>query len=200
MTSLTPEEWISKCMGSGPIDPIFAQFGLAMSRSLKSMADAAWHKVPIPEGFNIDSLKNVSAQKYGQHIEVLVLIRAMDIACKFVHVPSRGFYPKFLNLLELDTRTKSFLNHLDKWLDKLESMHLNLQISDESNLVSLPPLEPNTSPMDEIIHSDICILAAHWKHDSMKQWVKSLSVLEGVAFHICLLTHVSLQQLQTSLV
>ncbi len=82
-----------------------------MSKILKSTADAAWHKAPIPEGFNIDSLKNASAQKYGQHIEILVLIRAMDIACKFVHVPSRGFYPKFSKPLELDSRTKSVSEH-----------------------------------------------------------------------------------------
>ncbi|PBK86313.1 hypothetical protein ARMGADRAFT_1086784 [Armillaria gallica] len=161
----------------------------AMSKILKSMADAAWHKVPIPEGFNIDSLKNASAQKYGQHIKILVLIRAMDIACKFVHVPSHGFYPKFSKPLELDTRTKNFLNRLDKWPDKLESMRLNLRMSDETNLVPLPPLTPNVTPTDNIIHGDICILAAHWKHDSMKQWVKLLSVLEGVVFHIHLLTH-----------
>ncbi|PBK94309.1 hypothetical protein ARMGADRAFT_1029448 [Armillaria gallica] len=146
--SLTPKEWISKCIGSGRIDPIFAEFGLAMSKILKSTVDTAWHKAPIPEGFNIDSLKNASAQK-----------------------------------------SSKFLNHLDKWPDKLESMRLNLQMSDETNLVPLPLLTPNATPTDKIIHGDVCILATHWKHDSMKQWVKSLSVLEGVAFHIRLLTH-----------
>lgn len=96
--------------------------------------------------------------------------------------------------------SSKFLNRLDKWPDKLESMRLNLQMSDETNLVPLPPLTPNATPTDKIIHGDVCILAAHWKHDSMKQWVKSLSVLEGVAFHIRLLTHVSMQQLQSSLI
>ncbi len=94
--------------------------------------------------------------------------------------------------------SSKFLNHLDKWLEKLESMHLNLQMSDEMNLVSLPPLTPNTTPTNEIIHGDICILATHWKHDSMKQWVKLLSMLEGVAFHIHLLTQVSIQQPQSN--
>ncbi len=79
-------------------------------------------------------------------------------------------------------------------------MCLNFQMSDKMNLVPLPPLTSNATPTDGIIHGDVCILAAHWKHDSMKQWVKSLSVLEGVMFYIYLLTHVSLQQLQSSLV
>ncbi len=74
------------------------------------MADVTWHKVPIPEGFNIDSQKNVSAQKYGQHIEILVLIQAMDIVCKFVH-PSCGLYMKISKLLELDIRTKNISEH-----------------------------------------------------------------------------------------
>ena len=85
-----------------------------------------------------------------------------------------------------------FLNRLDKWPDKLEYMHLNFWMSDKMNLVDLPPLGPNATRTEEIIHGNVCILASHWKHDSTKQWVKSLSVLEGVAFHIHLLTHVSL--------
>lgn len=93
-----------------------------------------------------------------------------------------------------------FINRLDHWPKKLEGMNLNLRTSNEANLITLPPLEPNMTHEDHIIHDDVCILAAHWKHDSMKQLVKSLSVLDGVAFHIRLLTHVSLQQLQSSLV
>ncbi|KAK0217453.1 hypothetical protein EDD85DRAFT_797934 [Armillaria nabsnona] len=48
---------------------------------------------------------------------------------------------------------------------------------------------PTTIGNNEILHKDICLLANHWKHESAKNWLKVLCVLDGMAFHIWLLRY-----------
>ena len=84
-----------------------------------------------------------------------------------------------------------FLKRLDGWTQKLTEISTSLRIYNEKKVAPLVPLQPTTMGNNEILHKDICLLANHWKHESAKNWLKVLCVLDGVAFHIRLLRYVS---------
>ncbi|KAK0457075.1 uncharacterized protein EV420DRAFT_1480949 [Desarmillaria tabescens] len=60
----------------------------------------------------------------------------------------------------------------------------------ETLVLFLRRLEGWMHKLDEIATSlHICLLANHWKHESAKNWLKVLCILDGVAFHIRLLRY-----------
>ncbi|KAK0435451.1 uncharacterized protein EV420DRAFT_1653205 [Desarmillaria tabescens] len=190
-TPLDPEQWFCLRSMESDIELKFLQFGMAMARSLKSIADEGWEKVkggkPKNHIDNIGGGRNAS--KFAGHLETLILVRAVDIAAGFLHLPTRSYYPSFQKSISLDERQMGFLRRLESWPQKLAEIQTSLHMYKERASTPLPPLALGASFTQEILHSDVCLLAHHWKHESAKNWLKVLSVLDRVAFHIRLLCY-----------
>ncbi len=102
-TPLDPEQWFELHAGGSDQDIQILQFGKAMARSLKSVADEGWNKGD-PQ-MRIDNLSGGRSQtKSAGLLETLVLVKATDIAAGFLRLPSRTFYPSFSKTLHLEDR------------------------------------------------------------------------------------------------
>ncbi|KAK0445274.1 uncharacterized protein EV420DRAFT_1648412 [Desarmillaria tabescens] len=189
LSHLNPDLWYELHVEESHQNADILQFGMAMGRSLKSVADKDWDK-GHPSQKCIDSISGGrNANKSTGQLKTLVLVKAMDIAAGFLRLPCRSYYPSFKKSLTFDERQLGFLRRLEGWTHKLDEIATSLHMYNERRMVPLPPLQPDATMNHEILHADICLLANHWKHESVKNWLKVLCVLDGVAFHIRLLCY-----------
>ena len=81
-----------------------SDFGIAIGRSLKSVADKDWDR-GHPAQIHIDNIgRGRNANKSTGQLETLVLVKAMDIASGFLHLPCCSYYPSFSKTLSFDAR------------------------------------------------------------------------------------------------
>ncbi|KAK0438495.1 uncharacterized protein EV420DRAFT_1651420 [Desarmillaria tabescens] len=143
---LDPEQWFHLRSMESDIELKFLQFGMAMARSLKSIADEGWEKVkggkPKNHIDNIGGGRNAS--KFAGHLETLILVRAVDITAGFLRLPTRSYYPSFQKSISLDKRQ----------MGKLAEIQTSLRMYKERASTPLPPLAPGASFMQEILHGD----------------------------------------------
>ncbi|KAK0493731.1 hypothetical protein EDD18DRAFT_1356181 [Armillaria luteobubalina] len=164
LTPLDPEKWFALCSLTSDQDTEILEFGIAIGRSLKLLADDGWSRGGPPKD-NIDFFVPVhGSSKSASQLDILVLVKVMDIAAGFLRLPTRSHYPSFKTAIKLEANNMGYLKRLDDWPNKLDDLRIALQI-------------------------DVCLLASHWKHESTKNWLKALSVLDGVSFHMRLLCY-----------
>ena len=104
LSDLDPDLWYKLRAEESSQGSDISQFGIAIGRSLKSVADKDWDK-GHPAQIRIDSIGGGrNANKSTGQLETLVLVRAMDIASGFLRLPCRSYYPSFSKMLSLDVR------------------------------------------------------------------------------------------------
>ncbi|PBK65611.1 hypothetical protein ARMSODRAFT_430394 [Armillaria solidipes] len=181
---------------------MIAEFGQAIGRNLKSVADHAWTNGDPPKG-HIDLITGYPSA-FG-YVETLIHVRAMDIASGFLRIKKRPFYPNFDRQIHFESRNRDvpgtdgtekrihnifqYLNRLDDWCQKLENIRTSMRLYEMNSTLTLPPLPQGATQNQAILHTDVCFLANHWVHESTKTWLKTLCMLDGVAFHIRVLCY-----------
>ncbi|KAK0462760.1 hypothetical protein IW261DRAFT_1427969 [Armillaria novae-zelandiae] len=92
-TPLDPEKWIRMQAVTSDQDREILEFGKAMGRTLKFVADESWSKGDPPKD-SIDFILPVrGTHKSANHLDTLVLVKAMDIAAGFLRLPTRILLP-----------------------------------------------------------------------------------------------------------
>ncbi|KAK0474515.1 hypothetical protein IW261DRAFT_1422820 [Armillaria novae-zelandiae] len=183
-TPLDPEKWIWMQAVTSDQDREILEFGKAMGRTLKFVADESWSKGDPPKD-SIDFILPVhGTHKSANHLDTLVLVKAMDIAAGFLRLPTRSYYPSFGKVIKLENSHVGYLKRLDDWPRKLEQIQTSFRMYSERTSILLPAVVPGRDEGEVILHNDICLLANHWKHESAESWLKALCILDGVTFHI----------------
>ncbi|KAK0474127.1 hypothetical protein IW261DRAFT_1569191 [Armillaria novae-zelandiae] len=186
-TPLDPEKWIRMRAVTSDQDREILEFGKAMGRTLKFVADESWSKGDPPKDSINFILPVRGTHKSANHLDTLVLVKVMDITAGFLRLPTRSYYPSFGKVIKLENSHVGYLKRLDDWPRKLEQIQTSFRMYSERTSIPLPAVVPGRDEGEVILHNDICLLANHWKHESAKSWLKALCVLDGVAFHIWVL-------------
>ncbi|KAK0245248.1 hypothetical protein EDD85DRAFT_11574 [Armillaria nabsnona] len=120
-TRLEPAEWFRLRAIDSRCDSMIAEFGHAIGRNLKSVADQAWSDGDPPKG-HVDFLAGYPST--FRYLETLIHVKAMDIASGFLRVKNRSFYPNFERQLRFESRDRDmpntkpifqYLSRLDNW-------------------------------------------------------------------------------------
>ncbi|KAK0472652.1 hypothetical protein IW261DRAFT_1424247 [Armillaria novae-zelandiae] len=152
------------------------EFGKAMGRTLKFVADESWSKGDPPKDSINFILPVRGTHKSANHLDTLVLVKAMDIAAGFLRLPTRSYYPSFGKVIKLENSHVGYLKRLDDWPRKLEQIQTSFRMYSERTSIPLPAVVPGRDEGEVILHNDVCLLANHWKHESAKSWLKALNL------------------------
>ncbi|KAK0221317.1 hypothetical protein IW262DRAFT_1296041 [Armillaria fumosa] len=154
---LDPKKWFKMHAVTSDQDTEILEFGKAIGRTLKFVADESWSKGDLPKE-SIDSIFPVrGTHRSANHLDTLVLVKAMDIAtgCQY-------------------------LRRLDDWPGKLEQIQTSFRMYTEQTSIPLPAIMLGRNEGKVILHNDVCLLANHWKHESVKSWLKALCILDAL--------------------
>ncbi|KAK0505462.1 hypothetical protein EDD18DRAFT_1098822 [Armillaria luteobubalina] len=168
---LDPEKWFQMWAVTSGQDREIVEFGKAMGRTLKFVTDESWSKGDPPKDSINFILPVCGTHKSANHLDTLVLVKAMDIT----------------TVIKLENSHIGYLKRLDDWPRKLEQIQTSFRMYSERTSIPLLAVVPGRDEGKVILHKDVCLLANHWKHESAKSWLKALCVLDGVTFHIWVL-------------
>ncbi|KAK0460291.1 uncharacterized protein EV420DRAFT_1641636 [Desarmillaria tabescens] len=117
-TPLDPEQWFHLRSMESDIELKFLQFGMAMARSLKSIADEGWEKVkggkPKNHIDNIGSGRNAS--KFAGHLETLILHSGVEQTTRWQRFINENFnHPDIQTIMGNEETLKKFKQSLPHW-------------------------------------------------------------------------------------
>ena len=102
LSDLDPDLWYKLRAVESSQNSDISDFGIAIGRLLKSVADKDWDR-GHPAQIRIDNIGGGrNANKSTGQLETLVLVKAMDIASGFLRLPCRSYYPSFSKTLSFD--------------------------------------------------------------------------------------------------
>ncbi|KAK0479346.1 hypothetical protein IW261DRAFT_1420064 [Armillaria novae-zelandiae] len=177
-TPLDPEKWIQMQAVTSDQDREILEFGKAMGRTLKFVTDESWSKGDPPKDSINFILPVRGTHKSANHLDTLVLVKAMDIATGFLRLPTQSYYPSFGKVIKLENSHIGYLKRLNDWPRKLEQIQTSFRMYSERMSIPLLAVVPGRDEGEVILHND---------HESAKSWLKALCVLDGVTFHIWVL-------------
>ncbi|KAK0466586.1 hypothetical protein IW261DRAFT_1426787 [Armillaria novae-zelandiae] len=155
-TPLDPEKWIR----------------------MRAVTNESWSKGDPPKD-GIDFILPIrGTHKSANHLDTLVLVKAMDIAAGFLRLPTQSYYPSFGKVIKLENSHIGYLKRLNDWPRKLEQIQTSFRMYSEQTSIPLPAVVPGRDEGKVILHND---------HELAKSWLKALCVLDGIAFHILVL-------------
>ncbi|KAK0479777.1 hypothetical protein IW261DRAFT_1564436 [Armillaria novae-zelandiae] len=153
-TPLDPEKWFRMRAVTSDQDREILEFGKAMGRTLKFVADESWSKGDPPKD-SIDFILPVRGMhKSANHLDTLVLVKAMDIAAGFLRLPTRSYYPSFGKVIKLENSHVGYLKRLDDWPRKLEQIQTSFRMYSERTSIPLLAVVLGRDEGEVILHNN----------------------------------------------
>ncbi|KAK0501881.1 hypothetical protein EDD18DRAFT_1347944 [Armillaria luteobubalina] len=151
---LDPEKWIQMQAVTSDQDREILEFGKAMGRTLKFVADESWSKSDPPKDSINFILPICGMHKSANHLDTLVLVKAMDIAAGFLRLPTRSYYPSFGKVIKLENSHIGYLKRLDDWPRKLEQIQTSFRMYSEQTSIPLLAVVPGRDEGEVILHNN----------------------------------------------